>query len=109
MGRTGFQPPPRVRAKRDRLPIEGHVLDGEAQHFRLSATAHRAESTIRTWLAEGRFPAAYRLHGREWRIPRDDVAAMQREESQRRHRAAAQPREPNIDTGAWRKHLKMLG
>jgi len=30
----------------------------------------RAPSTIRTWAGAGKLPGAYRLHGREWRIPR---------------------------------------
>jgi len=35
----------------------------------LSARFHRAPSTVRAWLEAGRFPAAYKLNGRDWRVP----------------------------------------
>src|SRR5690554_3806934 len=50
----------------------------------------RGVSTIRTWVGEGRFPSAYRVHGREWRIPRSDVEAMQLAERER-FRAQSKP------------------
>ena len=30
---------------------------------------HRAPSTVRGWLEQGRFEGAYKLEGRDWRIP----------------------------------------
>lgn len=35
----------------------------------LSAHYHRAPSTVRAWLEAGRFPGAYKLNGRDWRVP----------------------------------------
>jgi helix-turn-helix protein len=35
----------------------------------LSERFHRAPSTIRAWCEAGRFPDAYRLNGRDWRVP----------------------------------------
>jgi hypothetical protein len=43
----------------------------------------RAPSTVRGWCEAGRFPGAYKLHDREWRIP---AAAIQAFESQVRRR-----------------------
>ena len=65
----------------------------------------RGESTIRTWIGEGHFPNAYRLRGREWRIPMSDLAALQRAESQR-YRTPAQPSRSSRSSGlsAWRDY-----
>ena len=35
----------------------------------LSAYFHRAPSTVRAWLEGGRFPGAFKLNGRDWRVP----------------------------------------
>jgi len=34
-------------------------------------------STVRGWVERGQFPGAYKLHGKEWRVPRSAVAAFQ--------------------------------
>ena len=39
-------------------------------------------STVRAWVERGDFPGAYKLHGREWRIPLSAVEAFR--DSQRR-------------------------
>lgn len=71
----------------------------------------RGTSTVRTWCASGEFPNAYRLHGREWRIPSADVEAMQAREAAR-HRASASKPAPvdradgEPDLSSWRRHLK---
>jgi excisionase family DNA binding protein len=39
----------------------------------LATELTRSGSTVRGWLGEGRFPNAYKLRGRDWRIPRADV------------------------------------
>lgn len=36
----------------------------------------RAPSTVRVWAGSGRLPGAYRLQGREWRIPRSALRAL---------------------------------
>lgn len=36
----------------------------------------RAPSTIRTWAGQGRLVGAYRLAGREWRIPRAALRSL---------------------------------
>jgi hypothetical protein len=37
----------------------------------------RAPSTVRGWLEAGRFPGAYRLRGRDWRVPSAAAAAFE--------------------------------
>ena len=42
-------------------------------------------STVRAWVERGDFAAAYKLHGKEWRVPADSVRQFQ---EQQRHRLA---------------------
>ena len=51
-------------------------------------------STVRGWVERGDFPGAYKLHGKEWRVPVSAVDAFQN----RQRRAKADPR-----LSAWRK------
>ena len=39
-------------------------------------------STVRGWVERGDFPGAYKLHGREWRVPASAIQAFQ--DTQRR-------------------------
>lgn len=73
----------------------------------VAALFGRGASTVRTWIAAGEFPNAYRLHGREWRITRADVAALQ--QRQRTARACV-PKPASVttaepDLASWRQHL----
>jgi len=34
-------------------------------------------STVRGWVERGDFPGAYKLHGKEWRVPVSSVEAFQ--------------------------------
>ncbi len=59
----------------------------------LAARFSRSTSTIRGWCERGRFEGAYKLNGRDWRIPvtaLDAFLAEQRGES------------PVVQLGAWR-------
>jgi excisionase family DNA binding protein len=42
----------------------------------LAARFHRSPSTIRDWCEHGRFEGAYKLSGRDWRIPQAGVDAF---------------------------------
>ena len=69
---------------------------------------HRAPSTIRTWLAAGDLPGAYLFRGREWRVPRAAVHALQQREADRHtrpKRRQAPARSHDGDLGTWRQHL----
>jgi excisionase family DNA binding protein len=63
----------------------------------LAAQLHRSPSTIRDWCERGRFEAAYKLNGRDWRIPQAAVEAFLSE--QRGNGPVAQ-------LGAWRSVRK---
>jgi hypothetical protein len=51
-------------------------------------------STVRAWVERGDFPGAYKLHGKEWRVPASTVEAFQ---DRQRGRAKSGPR-----LSAWR-------
>src|SRR5438552_763978 len=51
-------------------------------------------STIRAWVERGDFPGAYKLHGKEWRVP---VSAVEAFQDRQRRRAKSEPR-----LSAWR-------
>jgi helix-turn-helix protein len=62
----------------------------------------RAPSTVRGWCEAGRFPGAYKLHDREWRIP---PAALETFEAQERRRECPTGRRgrPVASLGDWRR------
>lgn len=41
---------------------------------------NRDASTVRLWCRAGLLPGAYRLLGREWRVPRSAIAKFQRQQ-----------------------------
>jgi excisionase family DNA binding protein len=51
-------------------------------------------STVRAWVERGDFAGAYKLHGKEWRVPASAVQAFQ---DLQRHRAESPSR-----LSAWR-------
>src|SRR5258708_30141786 len=51
-------------------------------------------STVRAWVERGDFPGAYKLHGKEWRVPASAVEAFQDRQPGRGKR------EPRLS--AWR-------
>lgn len=59
----------------------------------LAARFHRSPSTVRDWCEHGRFEGAYKLNGRDWRIPLAALDAFLAE--QRGERLVAH-------LGAWR-------
>src|SRR2546425_1057650 len=54
---------------------------------------HRAASTVREWCEHGRFEGAYKLNGRDWRIPLAAVDAFL---------AKQRGEHPDAQLGAWR-------
>lgn len=60
----------------------------------------RATSTVRGWCEAGRFPGAYKLHDREWRIPQ---AAIETFDATQRERQAGCRRAPVQSLGDWRR------
>lgn len=43
----------------------------------LAGLFHKRPSTVRAWVERGDFPGAYKLYGREWRVPVSAVEAFQ--------------------------------
>jgi excisionase family DNA binding protein len=118
----------RLRALADALPPHGSVtfsrddleaMVGECAPVRaepepiagltvpaLAAELGRSDSTVRGWLAAGEFPNAYKLQGKEWRIPQSDVHAfIESQRSPRIEESAAPLPYGDDDLGSWRKHI----
>jgi len=45
-------------------------------------------STVRAWVERGDFPGAYKLHGKEWRVPPSSVEAFRDRQRHRTGRAS---------------------
>ena len=70
----------------------------------VAARFGRHPSTVRAWLERGKLPGAYRLRGREWRIPPAALAAFEAAERAQwaeRTQPSATP-SARADLGAWR-------
>lgn len=65
---------------------------------------NRGASTIRTWCETDALPGAYRLNGREWRIPPAAIEAMQDRQREQHIAPRARTTARVADLGAWRKH-----
>ena len=61
----------------------------------LAGRFHRSPSTIRDWCEQGRFEGAFKLNGRDWRIPKAAVDAFLA-------RQRRQPQESLVRLSAWR-------
>lgn len=62
-------------------------------------------STIRTWCERGELAGAYKLHGREWRVPLSAIEAMQRKHAAQHQPPATGSTEKPVCIGEWRKYL----
>ena len=77
------------------IPAADLTVEEVAQRF------NRHTSTVRGWIAQGRFAGAYRLRGREWRIPATGLAAF--EEAERGAEVAAPASKTQADISDWRR------
>lgn len=76
----------------------------------LAGRFNRSPSTVRWWIECGRFVGAYRLRGREWRVPPAVLQAFEEAERSAAPRGPANPdptprrsRGKVVDLGDWRK------
>lgn len=84
------------------VPAEGS--DGEDLTLEEAAErVHRAASTVRGWCNSGVLAGAYRLNGRDWRIPPAALRAYLDRQGERARTTAAPRRGKAADLGAWRK------
>ena len=58
-------------------PRQAPAVDGDFTAAQVAERFRRKPSTVRGWCAEGRFPNAYHLNDREWKIPLADVVAYE--------------------------------
>jgi excisionase family DNA binding protein len=65
----------------------------------LAARFQRSASTVRGWIEAGRFPGAYKLRGRDWRVSPAAVDAFREHERRR-------PSRGTHDLGAWRRRQR---
>lgn len=97
-----------VRWVRERLDGDGEAGGdesiGDLSTADVADALDRAPGTIRAWCARGEIPGAYRLHGREWRIPRVSLRRYLDEQATGK-RKTGRKGEP-VDLGSWRKHVK---
>lgn len=68
----------------------------------VAAAVGRAPSTVRGWCRAGRLPDAYRLHGREWRIPAESLQAL-RQNATTNNKDKAPSRRRKADLADWRR------
>jgi hypothetical protein len=71
----------------------------------VTAELGRKASTIRSWCAAGRFPGAYRLNDREWRIPSASVVAFWRAQAAPPSPVSVPPASTG-DLSDWRRRRK---
>jgi helix-turn-helix protein len=57
-------------------------------------------STVRAWVERGDFPGAYKLNGKEWRVPASAVAAFQ--DHQRHRKPSSGGAETESRLSVWR-------
>jgi excisionase family DNA binding protein len=93
-----------LRGWMEEAPSESSSVDGIRIDLTVEQVAeklNRSPSTIRGWLAADRLPGAYRLRGREWRIPLATLQAFLKREA---GGADVEPRlaAGKIRLGAWR-------
>ena len=75
--------------------VEETDLQADFTVGELALRFHRSPSTIRDWCEHGRLGGAYKLNGRDWRIPEAAVDAFVA-------RQRRQPQEPLVRLNAWR-------
>lgn len=85
-------------------PIPGAPFPGPAPAVDLTVDDlgtlfGKRPSTVRAWIERGDFPGAYKLHGKEWRVPASALDAFQQAQ---RARSANPQAEAKAGLSAWR-------
>lgn len=73
-------------------PLGGYTI------AQVAAAFHRDHTTIWAWVQAGEFSGAYRLQGREWRLPLKGIEAFLARQQAPREKGRRQ-----ISLGSWRK------
>lgn len=79
---------------------------GDLTVLDLAEELDRAESTVRAWCSDGLIEEAYKLRGREWRIPRAAARRFLTREADEEpeERSASVGRGGPTSLSDWRKH-----
>ena len=119
-----MDPIARLRALHDALPSGGAIMltreaigeilgiaaavpateSGQERDLTLDEAAEkvgRAVSTVRGWCASGELGGAYKLQGRDWRIPPAALQAFLR--AQHEDKGTHIPSGRKVDLGSWRE------
>ncbi len=93
LGRLADHPP----APGAPFPVPAPAVDLTVDN--LATLFGKRPSTVRAWIERGDFPGAYKLHGKEWRVPPSALDAFQ--QTQRAWSAKPQAG-VKVDLSAWR-------
>lgn len=87
-----------------RLLLESRAIDDgpDLTVPEVAALMGRSASCVRGWCRTGELDA-YRFKGREWRVPRPALAALQERERTRPREAAPALGTGPVDLSAWRR------
>jgi excisionase family DNA binding protein len=98
-----------LQTSHDRDEMMGGAFTVDLTVEEVATHMGRRASTIRGWLNSGRIPGAYRLNGREWRVP---VSALQSFQEQQRARPALDQtkrarntHQTRVSLGDWRNEV----
>jgi excisionase family DNA binding protein len=70
----------------------------------LAERLHRAPSTVRGWCEQDRLPGAYKLNGRDWRVPAEAMDSFLADQhSKYATRTYDDTHTSPVDLGAWRR------
>ena len=82
----------------------GEAPDGVLTLAEVGERVGRAEGTVRTWCNSGKLEGAFRLNGRDWRVPESSLRKYLDAQADQRPNEVVSP--GNVDLGSWRKHRK---
>ena len=87
----------------EELTHDGQALVVDLTVEDIAQQFDRTPACVRGWCRAGRLPGAYRLNGREWRIPRAALAAYIEAEKSGQSNGRAAVLSGAVDLGAWRR------
>jgi excisionase family DNA binding protein len=92
-----------LRARLEEEAREGGGPDRLLTLEEVAEVVGRAVSTVRSWCNSGRIEGAFRLNGRDWRVP--ESALRKYLESQQRDEVTGERNGVggSVDLGSWRK------